>query len=74
MGLTEAALPPLSDAEWGVKAPNAALIAHVAVLTETELPLLSTAQWGVRVLQVSTLLNVPCTDYPCTDLQALYKH
>ena len=73
-GLTEAELLPLSDAEWGVKAPNTALIAHVAVLTEPEPPLLSAAQWGVRVLQLSTLLKVPCTDYPCTGHQALYKH
>jgi len=44
MTLTEAELPPFSDAEWGKKPPNAALIAHVAVLTETELPPLSDAQ------------------------------
>jgi len=72
--LTETELPPLSAAQWGVKAPNAALIAHVAALTEIELPPLSAAQWGVKAPQVSTLLNVPCTDYPCTGLQALYKH
>jgi len=57
VGLIEAELPPLSDAEWGVKTPNAALNTYVTVLTETELPPLSAAQWGVD--------SKRCTDCSC---------
>ena len=50
VGLIEAELLPLSDAERGVKA--------VAVLTETELPPLSAAQWGVKAPNAALIAHV----------------